>query len=66
MFSDECVLLTLHTPTTTKPMCALWVVLGLARARCFPVPFLPSPTSHEAHCVSIPCACGSMHALATP
>lgn len=64
MFSDECVLLPLHTPTATKPTCAPWVVLGLARARCFPSP--PSPASHEAHCVSIPCACGSMHALATP
>lgn len=55
-----------QAPTTIKPLCAPWVVLGLARARCFPSPLLPSPAFHEAHCVSIPCACGLMHALATP
>lgn len=64
MFSDKCVLLPLHAPTATKPTSAPWVVLGLAGARCFPFP--PSPASLKAHCVSIPCACGSMHALATP
>jgi len=65
MFSDECVRLSLHAPATPKPMCAPWVALGLAGPRCFPVPSPPRPASHKAHCVSIPCACRAMHALAT-
>lgn len=66
MFSDKGVLPACHAPTTVTPLCAPWVVLGLARACCFPSPLLRSPASHEAHCVSIPYACGLMHALATP
>lgn len=39
---------------------------GPGQGSVFPLPFLPIPSSHKAHCVTIPCARGSTHALAMP
>lgn len=65
MFSKECMLLPLHAPTATKLTCALWVVLGLARASCFPVPPQPclSRSTLRVHPMCLWVDARSCHAL---
>lgn len=48
---DKCVLPTINVPTTIKPMCAPWVVPGLARAHCFPPFSLALPLTKHTVCL---------------